>query len=123
MLTTSNNQSLGFRYDRTSDGTVFLNPGVTMVNNYIMDFRGGYKTFSQMTDFTTGSNKYQYSVLCLQDSGDHFPDMTSIAFSPVDTTAALVSPGVDSTFVKPLGLFLFYTDGVSVTLSSAARIQ
>lgn len=121
MLTTNLNQALNFHAAGPTDSTVYVNPGVTMVGPYIMDFRGGYKTFSQMTDFTS-SNGYQYSVLCLQNV-NNFPDMTSVIFSPVSSPAELESPKIDSTYMKPLGLFLFYTDGANITLTSSSRIQ
>lgn len=124
MLSTNPNQSLNFYYDSTKDSTVYVNSGVAWVGNYIMDFRGGNKNFAQMTNFGTQSNVYQYSVLCLQPAGG-FPDMTSITFTPVDSTTSLVPPNTISPLAgnKPLGLFLFYTDGTSTTLTSASRIQ
>lgn len=123
MLTTNPNQALNFYAAGPTDSTVYVNPGVAMVGPYIMDFRGGYRTFTQMTDFTT-SNGYQYSVLCLQNV-DNFPDMTSVIFPPVSSPAELESPKIDSTYMRPLGLFLFYNDGTNTTLTlmSSSRIQ
>jgi hypothetical protein len=122
MLTTNSNQALSFYSAGPTDSTVYINPGTTRVGNYILDFRGGYRTFSQMTDFTT-SHGYQYSVLCIQNF-NNFPDTTNVVFAPVDSTNELVSPNIgDSTFIKPLGLFLFYGDGTNITLTSSSRIQ
>lgn len=121
MLTTNPNQALNFYYDSTQDSTVYLNSGVSMVGPYIMDFRGGHKNFTQMTDYTT-SYGYQYSVLCLQNSYN-FADMTSMVFAPVSSPTELISPRIDSTFIKPLGLFTFFSDGTHTTLTSASRIQ
>jgi hypothetical protein len=122
MLTTSNNQSLNFYVASPTDSTVYVNPGVAQIGPYIMDFRGGHKTFVEMTDWTS-QNGYQYSVLCLQNSYN-FPDMTSMVFTPVDSTAELVSPRIgDSTNLKALGLFLFHSDGTHITLTLNGRIQ
>jgi len=122
MLTTNNTQALNFYSSGLTDGTVFLNPGTAQIGPYIMDFRGGYQTFSQMTDLTT-ANTYQYSVLCLQNA-NNFPDMTTVTFTPVSSTSELVSPYIgDSTNLRAIGLFLFFNDGTHTSLTSFNRIQ
>lgn len=119
MLTTNNNQALNFYASGPTDGTVYVNPGVAMVDYLVMDFQGGYKTFAEMT--TPQLQGYQYSVLFLQNV-NNFPDMSTAIFTPVDSTSKLTPPYVNYG-TKPLGLFLFYGDGTNVTLTSANKVQ
>jgi len=121
MLTTNNNQSLNFYVSGTTDATVYVNPGIAKIGPYIMDFQGGNKTFAEMTDWTA-SNGYQYSVLCLQNV-NNFPDMTNVVFTPVDSVAELVSPRIDSTDLKAIGLFIFQGDGTHNVLTFSGKVQ
>jgi hypothetical protein len=122
MLTTNPNQALQFFVEDKTDSTVFLNSGTVMLNKHVMTFRGGNLAFSKMTDFSGGSNLYQLSILCLRDF-NNFPDMTAVPYPTVSSTNLLISPYLDSTVLKPIGQFLFYTDGTSIVNVDSARIQ
>jgi len=118
MLTTNTNQSLNFT---ASDGTVFVTPGAVVLGHYVMDFKGGYMPFSQMTNFDSSTNTYQNSVLSVYNF-NNFPDLTSV-HSDATTLAGLGSFYIsDTTKTKPLGLFTFFYDGSNISLQSSSKV-
>jgi len=122
MLTTNTNQSLNFT---ASDGTIFVTSGAVVIGNYVMDFKGGYMPFSQMSSFDTTThstdNYYQNSVLSVYNF-NNFPDLTS-AHSDATTLAGLGSFYISNTSSsKPLGLFTFYYDGSNISLKSSSKV-
>jgi hypothetical protein len=130
MLSTLNNQAFNFSYDSTTDSTVYVSPGVAVLNSYVAPFRGDSISFSQMTDFSTSSNVYQYSALSLYyDSVYVGPDLTCNTSSGFDTTRAPSYPnlGIDASVIHPIGLFLFYrqgtSDGTTTELVSASKVS
>jgi hypothetical protein len=120
MLTTNNNQDFSIT---ASDSTVYVAPGVIQVGNYVMDYRGGSASFSELTNFDGSANQYQYSVLSIYNSYN-FADMTGITSAMVGDPADLISPYIaDTTTTKPIGLLLFQTDAnTQISLISSSKV-
>jgi hypothetical protein len=130
MLKTIDNQQFAFNYDSTTDSTVYVSAGVTILNGSVQPYRGGSITFDQMTNFDTSTNVYQYSALSLYNYSYYTsPDLTSIQSSLFNLPNSPAYPALsftnitsDTSTLYPIGLFLFYYDGTTVALKSSDKI-
>lgn len=119
MLTPYTNQSMSFK---TMDSTVYILPNAFQVGNYVMSYRGGYKTFSEMTAFDGTANTYQHSILSVTNFNS-FPEIT-ISKSPLLTSLSNDSAMyvADVTTSKTLGFFTFFYDGTNINLKTSHKV-
>jgi len=121
MLTTSDH--IQFQLE-VSDSTVSIMPGLARLGNTLIPYNGGQIQFSQMTDFSGDSSKYQYSMLFLQNFNGA-ADATAVTSATASSVRELDYPTFPTDSTNPyspvheLGLFTFYTpDATGINLIS-----
>jgi len=123
MLTTTGFKNFGFEFD-SSELTVL--PGTARVGNTVLGFDGTQISYDNLSNFTT-ANRYQNSLLYLQNFGD-VADMTQVLSDETSSVRALDIPDLPSDSSNPysptypLGLLTFFNDGTTISLTSYKEV-
>jgi hypothetical protein len=122
MIQTITNQNLKFTVDST---TVRVNPITVALGTNIIPYPGGSIDFGAMTSLTVG--KVQYSALALVEQQGKIPqfisaDLTSSYSAPGTDPMSLTYPSFDTTNFSPIGLFLFSSDGTTISLVNSSEV-